>query len=346
MTDSPAKQEPQAGGSPIFVVTGGGGFIGSHLVDLLRRERPDATVRVLDNFVTGQRSNLAHYAKDPQVEITQGTISHRPTLDKVFAGAERVFHLAALASVPRSLQHPLETDLTNSHGTLLVLDAAKKAGVNRVVYAGSSSAYGNNPAESKSESLPVDPLSPYAASKLSGEHYARAYANCWGLETVVVRYFNVFGPRQSARSQYAAVIPIFISKMLRGQKPPVFGDGKQSRDFTFVANVVRGTLLASEASAEKVSGRVFNVACGDSISLLDLIARLNDILGTSLEPDFRDPRPGDAKHSRADISAAREAFDYKPEVSFAEGLRQTVEAHRAIVEEEEREANVSTPIKA
>jgi UDP-glucose 4-epimerase len=343
---APAAKEPKTGEDAIYVVTGGGGFIGSHLVDHIRRERPEATIRVIDNFVTGRTENLAHLRDDPKVELTHHTIGHRPTLDKIMEGVDCVFHLAALASVPRSLKHPLETDIANSHGTLLIMDAAQRAGVRRVVYAGSSSAYGNQPGESKVETMGVGPLSPYAASKLAGEHYVRAYANCWDIEGVTVRYFNVFGPRQNPRSQYAAVIPIFAVQMLRGEQPTVHGDGTQSRDFTYVANVAKGTFLAGFAPAEKVNGQAVNVACGGEHSLLELVKELNEILETDLEPKFEDSRPGDVKRSRADISLAREAMGYEPDVSFADGLRETVEWYREQVQADMELAGISTPIKA
>ena len=244
-------------------------------------------------------------------------------------GVEVVFHQAALASVPRSVNAPLDTNAVCVTGTVNVLDAARKAGVRRVVYAGSSSAYGNDPTPSKNENIVPVPVSPYAAAKLAAECYCRAFTATYGLETVTIRYFNVFGPRQDPDSEYSAVIPIFVSLMLRGKRPTVYGDGLQSRDFTFVSDIVRGNLLA--ADAKDVAGQVINVATGKQFTLLDLIGSINKVLGTQIEPVFADPRPGDVRESLADISLARKLLGFEPQVTFDEGLARSIEYYRSIV---------------
>lgn len=329
-----------------YLVTGGAGFIGSNLVAHLRRERPDATIRVVDNLATGKRANLAEFTDDPRVVLTQASVTHRPTMEQLLDGVDTVFHLAALPSVPVSLQRPIDTDMNNVHATVVLLESMRRVGtVRRLVYAGSSSAYGNRDERSLGEELIPLPESPYAASKLAGEFYLRAFTRSLDLDTVAVRFFNVFGPRQNPNSPYSAVIPKFIARMMAGEPPVVYGDGMQSRDFTFVENVCHGVLLASEAPAEAVKGRVFNVACGDSTTLLDLVARLNAILGTTLEPQFEPARPGDVKWSLADIRRAREAFGYEVRVPFAAGLERTVEWYRTAAEREMVEAGRSTPIR-
>lgn len=302
------------------LVTGGAGFIGSHLVAALL-QRGDK-VRVLDNFCTGHQANLAAFGSD--VEVLSGDVSDAEIAAKATQGIDVVFHQAALASVPRSLEFPLETHLACATGTLNMLDAARKAGVQRFVYAGSSSAYGNQPGDTKSEELVPSVLSPYAAAKLTGELYCEAFYHSYGMETVRIRYFNVFGPRQDPNNPYAAVIPLFVKAMRAGKQPTIFGDGLQSRDFTYVSNVVHGNLLAAEVPG--VGGEVFNVATGKSQTLLDLISTLNELLGTNIEPIFQPPRAGDVKHSLADISAARQALGYEPQVDFKEGLRRLLEA--------------------
>jgi UDP-glucose 4-epimerase len=306
----------------LYLVTGGAGFIGSHIVDELVWRGQQ--VRVLDNFLTGKRQNLAKYLAD--IELIEGDIRNLATIQQAMQGVDYVLHQAALPSVPRSVADPATSHEVNATGTLNVLIAARDAQVKRVVYASSSSVYGNNPAPVKQEDMPTNPLSPYAVSKLAGENYCKVFYQVYGLETVVIRYFNVFGPDQDPNSPYAAVIPKFITLMLRGEPPPVDGDGTQSRDFTYVANVVDGNLRA--ATQPDIAGRVFNVACGLSFSLLQLIAHINSILGTDHEPIFRELRPGDIKHSLADISAAREELGYRPVVSFEEGLKLTVESFR------------------
>jgi UDP-glucose 4-epimerase len=242
---------------------------------------------------------------------------------------EVIFHQAALASVPRSVSSPLDTNGVCVTGTVNVLDAARKAGVRRVVYAGSSSAYGNDPTPSKNEQIVPAPLSPYAAAKLAAEYYCQAFTATYGLETVTIRYFNVFGPRQDPESEYSAVIPIFVSLMLKGKRPTIYGDGQQSRDFTFISDIVRGNLLAAEAKG--VAGQVINVATGKQFTLLDLVASINQVLGTSIEPVFADPRPGDVRESLADITLARRLLGFEPAVSFDTGLERSIEYYRSIV---------------
>jgi UDP-glucose 4-epimerase len=306
------------------LVTGGAGFIGSHLAEALcaRGER----VRVLDNLSTGARSNLGRVAK--QIEFVEGDITDERQAAAAVAGIDCVFHQAALASVPRSVERPLDTHAACVTGTLNLLDAARRAGVRRFVYAASSSAYGDLPSSPKRESDLPAPISPYGAAKLAGEAYCQAFAATYGLETVALRYFNVFGPRQDPNSQYSAVIPRFITALLAGRRPVVFGDGHQSRDFTFIDNVVQGNLLAAEAPAEKVSGRTFNVANGRSTSLLELLEMLNKLLGTSIEPQHEAPRAGDVRESLADITQARDRLGYEPRVGFEEGLRRSIEYYR------------------
>ncbi|MEX2187173.1 MAG: SDR family oxidoreductase [Pirellulales bacterium] len=313
-----------------FLVTGGGGFIGSHIATALA-ERGDR-VRVLDNFSTGHKSNLAHLAEHAsagRLEIVEGDLCDADAVARCMAGVDCVFHQAALASVPRSVEHPLDTNAACVTGTVTVLDAARKAGVRRVVYAGSSSAYGDQPTSSKRESDLPNPLSPYAAAKLAAEEYCRAFHATYGLETVVIRYFNVFGPRQDPKSPYSAVIPLFITAMLVGEQPTVYGDGQQSRDFTYVANVVHANLLA--ADAPNVAGGVFNAANGRSTTLLALIEQLNERLGTRIEPNFEPARVGDVRESLADISRARAMLGYEPQVDFETGLKLSIDYYRSIV---------------
>jgi UDP-glucose 4-epimerase len=308
-----------------FLVTGGAGFIGSHITEALvaRGDR----VRVLDDLSTGFRHNLEPFAS--QVEFIAGDVSDAALVAKAVRGVECVFHQAALASVPRSVERPLDTNRACVTGTLTVLDQARRAGVRRVVYAASSSAYGNQPYSSKREvDLPA-PLSPYAVAKLAGEYYCQAFHATYGLETVAIRYFNVFGPRQDPDSPYSAVIPLFITRLLRGERPIVYGDGTQTRDFTYVANVVHGNLLAADAAG--VAGRTINVANGRSTSLLQLLAGLNTLLGTRLDPQFEPARPGDVHDSLADITQAQTLLDYRPVVAFEEGLRRSIDYYKSLV---------------
>jgi nucleoside-diphosphate-sugar epimerase len=304
-----------------YTVTGGAGFIGSHLVDeLLRR---GSTVRVVDDFSTGRRENLP---ASRRMEIIEGDIADPAVARRAAAGASIVLHQAAIPSVPRSVEDPAASHHANVDGTLQVLIAARDAGVKRVVFAGSSSVYGNAPVLPKREDMPPRPLSPYALQKLVGEEYCRLFTELYGLETVVTRYFNVFGPRQSPGSPYSGVISLFIDAMLAGQAPRIHGDGGQTRDFTYVDDVVQGVLLAAERPG--VEGRVLNVAAGGRVSLLDLLHALQSILATTVDPILGPPRAGDVRDSVADISEARRLLGFAPKTTFVDGLRQTVEWFR------------------
>lgn len=313
----------------LCLVTGGAGFIGSHLVDALLA-RGDS-VRVLDNFSTGSPANLARVRQ--RIELLTGDLTDLATVERAVQGVELVFHQGALASVPRSVADPLATHWACVNGTLHVLLAARKYGVRRVVYAASSSAYGNSERLPKREGDPTAPLSPYAVAKLAGEQYCAAFSHVYGLETVRLRYFNVFGPRQSPTSQYAAVIPLFIQAMLDGRSPVIHGDGTQSRDFTYVDEVIQANLLA--AAAPNVSGKLYNIACGRRTSLLELVAKLNAILGTRIAPVHDAPRPGDVQHSQADIARAEAELGYRPQTDVETGLRSCVEHFQQQRHEEE-----------
>lgn len=301
-----------------FLVTGGAGFIGSHISTALAA-RGDEVV-ILDNLSTGRRENFEHLGD--RVTFIEGCLLDRAVVDKALEGVEVVYHQAALASVPRSVKKPLDTNAACVTGTLNLLDAARQAGVRRLVYAGSSSAYGDQPNMSKRETDLPNPLSPYASAKLAAELYCKSFSATYGLETVVIRYFNVFGPRQDPNSEYSAVIPIFVSKMVRDERPTIYGDGQQSRDFTYIDNVVHGNLVAADA-ADAV-GRSINVACGTQFTLLHLVAAINDVLNKKIEPIFAEARPGDVRESLADITLARSVLDYEPKVSFDEGLRRSI----------------------
>src|SRR5579871_962297 len=301
-----------------YLITGGAGFIGSSIARALV-SRGDK-VRVIDNFFSGKRENLADISKD--VELVEGDIRDEAAMARALAGVEVVYHEAAIASVPRSLADPLSSNDANVTGTLKVLHGAKKAGARRVVYAASSSAYGDTPTLPKVETMRPMPLSPYAVAKLAGEHYCQVFAGAYGLETVCLRYFNVFGPHQDPKSEYAAVIPRFVTAALAKQGVTIFGDGTQSRDFCFIENTVEANLLA--ASAPAASGRVFNVACGAAIDLNGVVKLVGDIVGHAVPITYAPGRVGDVKHSLADITAAREGLGYKGAVSFAEGLKRTV----------------------
>jgi len=305
-----------------YLVTGGAGFIGSNIVEELVRR--GERVRVLDDLSTGKRGNMVSFLE--HVEFVEGDLRDPPTVRRAVEGVDTILHQAALPSVQRSLDNPLATHAVNVTGTLNLLLAAREAGIKRVVYAASSSVYGDSPTLPKQEDMIPRPKSPYAVSKLAGEQYCRAFTEVYGLETVCLRYFNVFGPRQDPGSQYSGVIPLFITAMLRGESPTVHGDGLQSRDFSYIANVVQANLLA--VIAPDVGGRVFNIACGKRYTLLDMIAALNDILGTQIEPVHVAPRTGDVRHSLADISAAQESLGYRALVDFYDGLRQTVAWYR------------------
>ncbi|MFA6355646.1 MAG: SDR family oxidoreductase [Candidatus Omnitrophota bacterium] len=302
-----------------YVVTGGAGFIGSNIADELVRRKEK--VKVLDNLSSGNKENLKAIKND--IEFIEGDIRDIEMLKNALRGCDYVIHQAALRSVPKSMTDPALYDEVNVMGTLNVLSAAAHNKVKRVVFASSSSVYGDSEKLPQSEEQMPQPVSPYAATKLSGEHYCRVFAKSFGLETVALRYFNVFGPRQSLESEYAVVIPKFISCILKGEQPPVHGDGKQSRDFTYVDNVVDANLTA--ALREGVSGEVFNVACGKAYSLLDLIKVLNEIIGKDIKPRFEPERAGDVKHTLSDISKMKKMLKLDPKVDFVLGLRKTVE---------------------
>ena len=306
-----------------YLVTGGAGFIGSHICERLLKE--GQSVRVLDNFVSGKEANLELIGGD--VDLIRGDIRDARTVAEAMKGVSVVFHEAALGSVPRSVADPVTTHEVNITGTLNVLLAARDAGVGRVVSASSSSVYGDTEVLPKHEGMRPQPMSPYALSKLAGEHYISVFNRVYGFEAVGLRYFNIFGPRQDPQSQYAAVIPRFITALLEGRQPVIYGDGLQSRDFTYVENVVEANLLASEA--EGVSGRAFNVACGGRYSLVDLLGKMKEILGSDIEPVHEAPRAGDVRDSQASIEAAHEAFGYRVLVDFDEGLRRTVEWYKS-----------------
>ncbi|MFQ5880873.1 MAG: SDR family oxidoreductase [Candidatus Methylomirabilales bacterium] len=306
-----------------YLVTGGAGFIGSHLVEALLHQ--GEAVRVLDNFTTGRRENLAPILD--RIELLEGDLRDRPMVEKAVEEIEVIFHQGALPSVSRSIEDPMTSHEVNATGTLNLLVAARAARVRRLVYASSSSIYGESPVLPKEEEMPPRPLSPYAVSKLVGEYYCQVFYAVYGLETVCLRYFNVFGPCQDPASPYAAVIPRFIHALLQGKAPVIFGDGHQTRDFTFVANVVNATLLAAHAPG--ADGQVMNVACGQRFSLLDLVAALRRTLEVDLPPRFAPPRPGDIRHSQASIAKAQKLLGYQPRVSFEEGLHQTVQWMRS-----------------
>ncbi len=308
--------------SPRFLVTGGGGFIGSHIAEALlaRGEK----VRVLDDFSTGRRQNLRRL----DVELIEGSVTDELALARAMKGVEVVFHEAALPSVPRSIERPLDSDSVNVHGTLMVLEAARAAGVRRLMFAGSSSAYGNTQVSPKHEALPTVPLSPYAVAKVASEHYVRIYAELHGLETLTLRYFNVFGPRQDPNGAYAAVIPRWIEAALTGRPLTIHGDGLQTRDFGYVANVVHANLLAA-TTPRKLSGEIVNVSCGESVSLLELADAIAEEAGGNVERVHGPARAGDVRDSLADIRRAHELLGYEPQVHWREGLRRALEALRA-----------------
>jgi nucleoside-diphosphate-sugar epimerase len=316
--------------SRVFVVTGGAGFIGSHLVERLLRDHPDARLRVLDDFSTGHLQNLEFApAVGARLEIIRGDIRDRPTVERVATGADVIFHQAAMRSVPRSVADPLGANDHNVNGTLSVLEAARRAGVRRIVYASSSSVYGDRPELPKREDQPPAPISPYAVSKAAGEQYAAVWHRLYGVETVGLRYFNVFGPRQDPASEYAAVIPRFILWALKGIPLEVHGDGTQSRDFTYIDNVVEANCLAAEAP--DAAGLAFNVGCGERVSLLEIAARLEELIGRPVARRHTPARPGDVPHTLADIARAKRLLGYTPLVPFDEGLRRTLDYFRRSV---------------
>lgn len=306
------------------LVTGGAGFIGSHLVDRLVGLGCD--VRVLDNFSTGFRDNLQSVAGE--IELFDADASESGAADDAVRGCDYVFHLAAMASVPRSMAEPALCHAWCATSTVNLLQAAARLGTRRLVLASTSAAYGDSSYVSKRESDPPAPLSPYAAAKLASEQYLHAFHRGFGLETVALRYFNVFGPRQDPQSEYSAVIPRFVSMILAGQSPVIYGDGHQSRDFVYVDNVVDANLLA--ATAAEASGRVFNIGCGASTTLLQLLSTLRDVLGQGIEPIHQPPRAGDVRDSLADITAARQVLGYEPRISVSEGLARSVAYYRSL----------------
>jgi UDP-glucose 4-epimerase len=308
------------------LITGGAGFIGSHLAEALCRR--GLRVVVLDNLSLGRVSNLQWRRPSDDLDFVEGDIRDEKLLARIMPGCDWVFHEGALPSVPRSVAQPLETNEQNLDGTLRVLIAARDAKVKRFLFASSSSIYGDTDAPSKHEGLPPNPLSPYALQKYAAEKYGQLFHRLYGLETVALRYFNIFGPRQAFDSPYSGVIAKFCTAMLRGEAPLVFGDGQQSRDFTFVENAVAASLPAVEAPAERVAGRVFNVAAGQSISLLQLVAELNRLTSRQLQPRFEPVRIGDVRSSLADVSAARRDLGYEVKVTWADGLARTLDFYR------------------
>jgi len=302
-----------------YLVTGGAGFIGSNIAhELVKRGEQ---VRIIDNFSTGFRSNLTDI--ENSIELIDGDIRDFWTVREAVEGVDYILHQAALPSVPRSIENPLTANNVNIDGTLHILEAARQANVRRMVMASSSAIYGDTPILPKHEEMKRNPLSPYAVNKMADEEYCRVYFELYGLETVCLRYFNIFGPRQDPNSQYSAVIPKFIYALQAGKRPVVFGDGEQSRDFTYIANTVEANLLAT--TAPEAPGRVYNIACGGQYTLNTLINELNNIIGTDIEPKYDPPRKGDILHSFADISKARNELGYDPKFDFKEGLRKTVE---------------------
>ncbi len=305
---------------PISLVTGGAGFIGSHLVEslLARCER----VRVLDDFSTGHAGNLL--AARDRIELLTGSVTQLDLVRRAVQDCDAVYHLAAVHSVTKSVEDPLGSHAVSATGTLHVLEAARQAKVRRVVFAGSSSAYGDQPGDTRTEDDLLLPLSPYAAAKLAGEHYASAFTVVYGLETVRLRFFNVFGPRQDPASPYSGVIALFIAALKAGRQPTIFGDGLQSRDFVYVANVVQALLQAAHAPA--AGGKVYNIGTGHSSTILDLLAALNQLLGSRIQPLHAPARAGDVRFSQADISRARCDLGFDPQITFIEGLRRTLAA--------------------
>jgi UDP-glucose 4-epimerase len=312
-----------------YLITGGGGFIGSNLVESLLRSGEH--VRVLDDFSTGRRSNLAQTEKwaaegGAEFRLLEGDIRDPATCARAVDGAEFVLHQAAMPSVPRSIEEPIASHHVNVDGTLNMLEAARRAGVTRFVYASSSSLYGESETLPKVESMPSAPISPYGLQKVTAEAYCALYFRLYGLATVALRYFNVFGPRQNPESQYAAVVPSFITAVKAKRPPIIFGDGEQTRDFTFIGNVIQANLNACRAPSEAF-GRAFNVACGERISLNELARKIGELVGNDVEAEHTDPREGDIRHSVAGIDLARRLLAYEPSVDLHEGLRRTLEAY-------------------
>ncbi len=313
-----------------YLITGVAGFIGSNIAHALIQNGEE--VRGIDNFCHGRWDNIADMLC--RFDFREADITDKYAIRSACDGVDYVLHQAALGSVPRSLVDPLATNKANVAGTLSVLEAAREAGVKRVIYASSSSVYGNTPTLPKREQMPLNPISPYAVSKCAGELYCHSFYNVLGIETVCLRYFNVFGPRQHPTSQYAAVIPKFIGQMLNGERPIIFGDGAQSRDFTFVDNVVSANLLACQSPAHKACGRAFNIAAGKNFSLKELYSLLQQITGCSISPSYAAERDGDVRDSLADTTEAQEALGYRTLVEFREGLRKTVEWYKSEIASE------------
>jgi len=311
--------------SDLYLVTGGAGFIGSNLVARLLDD--GERVRVLDDFSTGRRENLAPF--EGAFELLEGSVTDPAACRRACEGADYVLHQAAIPSVARSVADPVASHEADATGTLNMLVAARDAEASRFVYAASSSAYGDTPTLPKVEDMPTNPRSPYAVAKLAGEHYARAFHGVYGLETVALRYFNIFGPRQDPTSQYSAVIPIFITHALEGRAPTIYGDGEQTRDFTYVDNAVSANLRACRAAAEDVAGELFNVGCGDRISVNELWRHIRDAVAADVEPRYGPARPGDVRDSLASLDKSRERLGYQPRVSLEEGLRKTVDWFRS-----------------
>jgi UDP-glucose 4-epimerase len=307
----------------LHLVTGGAGFIGSSIAEALLAS--GESVRVIDDFSSGRRENLESLTG--RLEIIEGTVVDPEIVERAMRGVDVVFHEAAIPSVVRSVEKPQATMCAGVMGTTVVLDVARSAGVRRVIFAASSSAYGDTPTLPKIETMAAHPLSPYAASKLAGEQLMRIFANLYGLETVSLRYFNIFGPKQDPKSEYAAVIPKFITAAIRKERPVVFGDGEQTRDFCFIDNAVRANLLAAGTS-HKLRGEVVNIACGQRTSLNQLLRSIGELAETRFDAEYRPTRPGDVRDSLADVRAAHELFGYEPVVDVAEGLKRTFEAFR------------------
>ncbi len=308
-----------------YLITGGAGFIGSHLT--IRMVRDGHAVRVLDDLSTGKAENLANVAD--QIDFVQGDMRDAEQCIAACKDIDIVFHQAAIPSVPKSLDNPRASHEANVNGTFNVFSAAQQCGCRRVVYAASSSAYGNTAASPKHETITPEPLSPYAVQKLAGEHYARSFYECFGLETISMRYFNVFGPWQDPASQYAAAIPAFVTRILENESPVVYGDGEQSRDFTYIDNVLHANVLA--ADARKTSGQAINIACGERVTVNQVIAKINELLGKDVQPEYVPPRKGDVLHSLADITRAREVIGYEPQVLFDEGLQRAIDYYVSLV---------------
>jgi UDP-glucose 4-epimerase len=305
-----------------YIVTGGAGFIGSHIVEELAKQQHE--VVILDNFFSGRMENIKPFLKKKNVAFVKGSITDLSVLKKIFEGADGIFHEGAIASVPRSITNPLATNEANVTGTLNVLIASRDCDVRKVLFASSSSVYGNTPTLPKREDMTPDPLSPYAVSKLTGEHYLKVFSEVYGLKTLSLRYFNVFGPRQDPKSEYAAVIPRFITKIFSHESPTIYGDGSQTRDFTYVKDVVQANIRAMESDAEGV----FNVAYCKRIDLNELASQIMEITGITVPVVYEPPRTGDVRDSLADIRRAQEAFGYAPEYTVRSGLEETIAWYR------------------